>query len=155
PARPASFGHMQIRPLIPRLLVSLAATLTVAPLAFAADVRTGEQIYKKQCVACHGASGEGSKEYPHALAGEKQLPQLTKLIAKTMPDNDPGSLSADEATKVAEFVFETYYSREAREKNRPPRIELSRMTVRQYRNAVADLVGSFRGPAPVGDKQGL
>ena len=37
--------------------------------------------------------------------------------------------------------------KEARARNRPPRIEISRLTVRQYRNAVADLIGSFRTPA--------
>src|SRR5256885_16921567 len=116
---------MQIRSLIPRLLSSLTAAVVVAaagPIASAADAPTGEQIYKKQCIKCHGAAGEGSKEYPHALAGEKQLPQLAKLIAKTMPDNDPGSLSADDAVKVAAYVFDTYYSREAREKNQLPRV---------------------------------
>jgi Protein of unknown function (DUF1592)/Protein of unknown function (DUF1588)/PA14 domain len=52
-------------------------------------------------------------------------------------------------------VFENFYSKEAQARNKPPRVELSRLTVRQYRNAVADLVGTFRGPAPADDKHGL
>jgi len=144
--------------LIPRPLLPFAAALVIALAADgapAAEVLTGEQIYKTKCVTCHGSAGEGSKTYPHALAGEKSLPKLTSLIAKTMPDDDPGILSALESEKVATYVYDTFYSAAARETSRPPRIELSRLTVRQYRNAVADLIGSFRGQAPPADKQGL
>src|SRR5262249_43411387 len=42
-----------------------------------------------------------------------------------------------------------------RARNPLPRIELSRLTVRQYRSAVADLFGSFRGPPPKETRQGL
>jgi mono/diheme cytochrome c family protein len=135
--------------------VALLLTVAVAPAALAADVRTGEAIYSKQCVSCHGANGEGSKTYAHPLAGEKQLPQLTKLVQRTMPDDDPGSLSADEAAKVTAYVFDTFYSKDAQARNKPPRVELSRLSVRQYRNALADLLGTFRGPAPADDKHGL
>src|SRR5205823_814265 len=41
------------------------------------------------------------------------------------------------------------------ERNRPARIELARLTVRQYRQAVADVVGSFRRPMAWGDQRGL
>src|SRR5207244_1548379 len=37
----------------------------------------------------------------------------------------------------------------------PPRIELARLTVRQYRNAVADLIGSFRTPGRWDEQRGL
>ena len=36
-----------------------------------------------------------------------------------------------------------------------PRIELSRLTVRQYRNSVADLIGSFRNRGRWDEKRGL
>ena len=38
---------------------------------------------------------------------------------------------------------------------RPPRIEIARLTVRQYRNAVADLIGSFRTPVQPDKERGL
>src|SRR5262249_33179650 len=47
------------------------------------------------------------------------------------------------------------YSAPARERNQPPRIELARLTVRQYRNAVADLIGTFRPPAKWDEQRGL
>ena len=135
--------------------IALAVVAVVASHATAADVMTGEQIYKKQCVSCHGASGEGAKAYPQPLAGDKSTMQLAKLIAKTMPDDDPGTLSSEEADKVATYVFDTFYSKAARLRNKP-RVELSRLTVGQYRNAVADLIGSFRGPSGKwDDKRGL
>jgi len=36
--------------------------------AVAEDERAGEQIYRQMCARCHGASGEGSKEYAKPLA---------------------------------------------------------------------------------------
>ncbi len=123
---------------------------------WAADGPTGEQIFKKQCASCHGANGEGVKDkYPMALAGDKSVAQLSKLIAKTMPEDDPGTCVGENADKVAEYVFEAFYSKAARDRNAPPRIEFARLTVRQYRSAVADLVGSFRPAMKPDNRHGL
>src|SRR5207244_12673845 len=48
--------------------------------------------------------------------------------------------------KVAAYIHDAFYSPLGQARNKPARIELSRLTVRQYQNAVADLVGSFRTP---------
>src|SRR5688500_16582995 len=96
---------------------------TLAPRALTAEPLTGEQIYRKQCASCHGQSGEGAKAYPRALAGDKPVPLLSKLIGKTMPEDNPGSLKPDEADKVAAYVHDAFYSLAARERNKPPRIE--------------------------------
>jgi cytochrome c5 len=142
-----------------RAILVLLALLPI-PCAVAADPPTGEQIYRKQCASCHGANGEGVKEgvkdeYPHPLAGSRSVAQLARLIAKTMPKDDPGTCTGESADKVAAYINDAFYSKEARERNKPPRVELSRLTVRQYQNAVADLVAGFRGPASVDDKRGL
>jgi cytochrome c553 len=138
------------------LCVAVTIVIAFASAGAAADVRTGEQIYRKECVSCHGAAGEGAKAYPQPLVGNKSIAALAKLIAKTMPDNDPGSLSKEDADKVAAYVHDTFYSRAAREGNKPPHVELSRLTVGQYRNAVADLIGGFRGAGGKWeDKHGL
>jgi mono/diheme cytochrome c family protein len=136
---------------------ALSALLGVAGPACADEPgKNGQRIYKEICARCHGANGEGSKsEFPHPLTGDKSVEQLTKYIAKSMPEDDPGTVTGDDAKKVAEFVFETFYSATARTRNTPARIELSRLTVRQYRNAIADLVSSFRGSANWGDERGL
>jgi hypothetical protein len=131
------------------------AALTLACPAVA-DGPTGEQIYQKKCAACHGAAGEGVKEkYPYPLVGQKTLRSLTRYIVKSMPDDAPGTCTGEEAERVAAFVYERFYSRAAQARNAPPRIELARLTVRQYRNAVADLIGGFRGAGTWGDRRGL
>ena len=55
--------------------------------------------------------------------------QLHDLIGKTMPEDDPGTLSKHDAEAVATFVYDAIYSPVARRRNRPARIELARLTV--------------------------
>jgi cytochrome c553 len=118
---------------------------------------TGEQLYAAQCVRCHGKVGEGTKRYPKPLVGDFSVAQLAEQIQKTMPENDPGSLSKDDSTKISQYVYDGFYSQAAREKNKPVRVELARLTVPQYKNALADILGSFRGGANTRweDKRGL
>lgn len=126
--------------------------------AIASPIRTGEQIYRQQCASCHGAKGEGTDEhYPRALVGERSVSGLARLIAKTMPEDAPGDCVGEDADKVAAYIYESFYSKAAQARNdyRPSRIELSRLTVRQYRNAIADLLGSFRAPVRWDDQRGL
>jgi cytochrome c553 len=128
------------------------------PRSPAADesAKSGAQVYKQTCARCHGANGEGTKKhFPHPLAGDKTAEQLVAYIAKSMPEDDPGAVAGDDAKAVAAFVFESFYSQTARVRNAPARIELSRLTVRQYRNAVADLIGSFHSESKWGDDRGL
>src|SRR5713101_628178 len=137
------------------LLVCLTALLSTQ-IVIAAEGRTGEQIYRQLCTRCHGAAGEGTKDnYPLSLAGNRSLAQLVRLIAKTMPEDDPGKCVGEDAERVAAYIYESFYSKEAQARNKPPRIELARLTVRQYRNAVADLVGSFRTPGRWDEQRGL
>ena len=104
----------------------------------AGPVRTGEQIYRRQCASCHGAVGEGTDDhYPRPLVGERSVAGLSRLIAKTMPEDAPGECVGEDADKVAAYIYDSFYSKgaQARNKFQAPRIELSRLTVRQYRNA--------------------
>ncbi len=137
-----------------RLANVLWPWLVMLPVAFAEPgPRTGEQIYQAQCVSCHGASGEGSKEYAKPLVGNRSTAQLSRLIAKTMPEDDPGTCVGEDADKVAAYIYDAFYSKTAQARLKPARIELSRLTVRQYRNAVADLVGFFREPGTLGPER--
>ncbi len=117
---------------------------------------TGEQIYRRQCASCHGAAGEGTTEnYPHPLQGERSVESLARLIAKTMPEDDPGECVGEDADKVAAYIHDAFYSKVAQVRAKPPTIELSRLTVRQYRNAVADLIGTFRPSGHLDGRRGL
>jgi hypothetical protein len=128
----------------------------VSPSFATAKTRTGELIYRQQCASCHGTSGEGTEaNYPMPLAGDRSVDKLTRLIAKSMPKDDPGTCTGEDARKVAAYIFDAFYSPAARARNKAPRVELARLTVRQYRNAVADLIGSFRGPSHWDAQHGL
>jgi hypothetical protein len=139
-------------------LSALAIALTFCQFASSATAATptGEQVFKDQCARCHGKSGEGTEDnYPDPLEGDKSVAQLNKLIHETMPDDLDKKASPEDSANVAQYIYDTFYSPEARVRNKPARIELSRLTVRQYQNAVADLIGSFL-PTPVwGAERGL
>ena len=140
------------------VLLNMRLLLLIIGIAVGSPVvaETGAQIYVAQCARCHGKVGEGSKKYETPLVGDKSIPQLADVIQKTMPENAPESLSKDDALKVATYTYESFYSQAARDKNNPVRVELARLTVPQYRNAVADIVGHFRGNSTkFNDKGGL
>jgi Protein of unknown function (DUF1592)/Protein of unknown function (DUF1588)/PA14 domain/Protein of unknown function (DUF1595)/Cytochrome C oxidase, cbb3-type, subunit III len=127
-------------------------------VALAGPARSGEQIYREQCASCHGPKGEGTDDhYPRALVGERSVSGLARLIAKTMPEDAPGDCVGEDADKVAAYIYDLFYSKSAQARNKfaPSRIELSRLTVRQYKNTIADLLGSFQGPARWDDQRGL
>lgn len=137
--------------------VSLSFLIVLAASAcWAATPRSGEQIYKESCASCHGTKGEGVKDqYAQPLVGDRSLLELTDLIDKTMPEGEPEKVDGEEAKNVARYVFDAFYSPVAQARNQSARIELSRLTVRQYQNSVADLIGSFRQPMRWPDERGL
>ncbi|MCA8988699.1 MAG: DUF1592 domain-containing protein [Planctomycetaceae bacterium] len=116
----------------------------------------GKLIFNERCAHCHGQNGEGVVgEYANPLIGDLSVQELSSYIDKTMPEGEPAKCVAEEAHEVASFIHHQFYSPLAQVRNRPPRIELSRLTVRQYRNSVADLVGNFLWTNKFGDEQGL
>ncbi|MEX2216488.1 MAG: DUF1592 domain-containing protein [Phycisphaeraceae bacterium] len=111
--------------------------------ASAADL-TGEQIFTQHCASCHGKAGEGvAAEYAEPLMGTRSIESLTKYIEKWMPEEKPKLVVGEDAKRVSQYIFDAFYSPVAQAKRNPPRVELSRLTSSQYRNTVADLLGSF------------
>ena len=135
----------------------MAVMLLVSGVATAAESKTGEQIYRTLCASCHGAAGEGTEDkYSEPLVGDRSVTELAAIIDKTMPEDAPEKCVGEDAKKVAAYIHDAFYSPVAQARNKPARIELSRLTVRQYRNAVTDLVGSFRSaPSAWGTERGL
>lgn len=115
--------------------------------AFAAD-HPGLAVYKEHCARCHGETGGGTEDVPDPLVGDRSVNQLAAYIDETMPEDDPSRVTGEAARHVAEYMHGAFYSAVARDRNRPARVEFSRLTVRQYRNTVADLVAGFRGRGP-------
>lgn len=145
-----------------RSLGLLAAPLSLISLAWIlpadakpdAPVPAGQKIYLQQCAACHGKKGEGAKAYPKPLTGTRTASELAKFIAQSMPPG-PKQCTAPDAKKVAAYIHDTFYSSLAQARNKPARVALSRLTVLQFRNAVADLVGSSRLAVPNEKQHGL
>jgi len=131
------------------LHLSVSAVFCAALIARAEETsasHSGAALYARICADCHGKQGEGVKdEYEEPLVGDRSLATLTKRIARTMPDDDPGSLAPEEAAQVAAYIYDAFYSPAAQARLHPPQIELARLTVPQYRTGVADLIAAFRG----------
>ncbi len=110
------------------------------------SIEAGAAIYTKICADCHGPKGEGNDdEYDEPLTGTRSLTALTRRVKRTMPDDDPGSLSEADAAAVSAYIYDAFYSPAAQARLHPPEIELARLTIPQYRTSIADLIGSFRG----------
>lgn len=145
--------------------LTLLLALTVNPfVASAEDVHSGEnlrlvtgkKLYLDHCASCHGDEGQGvAGEYDETLYGNKSLDELSRIIHKTMPIDDPELVVDDDSRAVAEYLYETFYTAEARARNTPPRIDLVRMTNVQFRNVVADVMASFLGRGRPSDDRGL
>jgi len=137
------------------LTASLACVLSAQSAPAPKKKLSGAEIYAKQCASCHGQKGEGTAKHAKPLVGSQSEGQLAGFIAKTMPPGPKRTCVGPDAQAVAGYIFESFYSPLAQARNKPARIELSRLTVPQYRNAVTDLVGSFRPAAKLDERRGL
>jgi len=78
----------------------------------AGQAARGQQLYKAQCAACHGNALEGTVGAP--LAGDsflsdwsaRSLANLVDKIQKTMPFEQPGTLTRAQATDLAAYILE-------------------------------------------------
>ena len=139
---------------IPGAAACLAAF--VAAAACRAADHPGAAIFAAQCARCHGAAGGGTADVPQRLEGDRSVNQLAAYIDEAMPEDDPSRVTGAAARQVAEWIHGAFYSAVARDRSRPARVELQRLTVRQHRGVLADVVGGFRGdPPPPGDARGL
>ena len=76
-----------------------------------AQAGRGQQIYQAQCLTCHGKALEGVVGPP--LAGDgfltvwsaRSLADLVDKIEKTMPPQQPGSVSRPQAIDLASFIL--------------------------------------------------
>ncbi len=125
-----------------------------APLVHASD--RGAWIYREQCASCHGAKGEGvADKHDEPLYGERSVESLAKLITRTMPEEKPEDCVGADADAVAAYIHDAFYSPRARARNNPPRVDLARLTNRQYRESMADLLGGLGRVRQTTEKGGL
>lgn len=73
----------------------------------------GAQLYGQRCALCHGANGTGSAVYPPLWgarsfnngAGMHRLPTMAAFVRANMPQNAPGTLTAQQAYDVSAYVL--------------------------------------------------
>ncbi|KAA5539576.1 DUF1592 domain-containing protein [Roseiconus nitratireducens] len=97
-------------------------------------------IYRQKCERCHGADGGGTPDgYSKPFQPDQSLEELTTIIVETMPEEDPQLCVGEEARQLARYIRRQLISRS----EPAPEPRISRLTVSQYRNAVADVIGHF------------
>jgi quinoprotein glucose dehydrogenase len=76
------------------------------------QAKRGEEVYKKDCAACHGAELMGGESAPPLTGGAFQanwngltLGDLFDRIRKTMPQSKPGSLTRQQNSDVLAFML--------------------------------------------------
>ena len=149
----------KLRSPIPMIAGTLGLAL-ISSLAVAAEPtalrQRGEQLYRDQCAACHGDQGQGVEgEYDDPLVGDASVGELAATIDFTMPLDDPEACVGEDAEAVAAYVHYAFYSEAARIRNRPPQIELARLTGTQLRQSLADLYARFDGVLEPVEEHGL
>lgn len=135
----------------------LSAALLLAAPAWG-QAPDGPAIYQKHCVSCHGAGGEGVPgKADDPLHGERPLESLAQYIDRRMPEDDPHLVTGADARAVAEYIMGAFYSPAARAgKTGPQKAAFARLTNRQFRESVADLLAGFqKGLTPPGEGTGL
>ena len=76
------------------------------------QARRGQAVYKERCTACHGAALEGGVAPPLAGAdfirmwGSQPLSDLVNKIRNTMPANDPGKLTRQQAAALVAYMLQ-------------------------------------------------
>ncbi len=101
------------------LLLSLSLGATAQEPTRASE-HPGAAVYQKMCADCHGKQGEGVHgKYEDPLAGNRTIPALTRLIAKTMPEGKEGTCVGPDAENVAAYIYDAFYSPTAQAKLRP------------------------------------
>jgi mono/diheme cytochrome c family protein len=90
-------------------IVALGGLLSVAVHAQSAgDGSRGQEIFKERCAVCHGDALQGLVGPP--LTGEafarswSNASDLQDKIQKTMPQDDPGSLTVAQASDLVAFI---------------------------------------------------
>ena len=93
-------------------IVVLTFAVSLFPtLRTLADEHPGKAIYAKICASCHGVDGQGTADnYPEALAGDRQLVDLARVITETMPEGEADVCVGEDSRLVAAYIYDAFYS---------------------------------------------
>ena len=101
------------------LCAMLAVVISAAAVVSAQDKKTvadkvystaqadrGEARFKTSCSSCHTASSFSGGAFAERWSGQT-LGQVFDFVSNVMPENDPGSLKAEEYVSVMAFILRT------------------------------------------------
>ena len=83
-------------------------------------------------------------EYSKPLVGDWSINKLINYVDETMPDYDPKLVTGSDAETISRYVYQSFY-RKPELFSKKEKIQLSRLTNRQFRQSVADLFSQFLG----------
>jgi alcohol dehydrogenase (cytochrome c) len=91
-------------------------TAETTPRAAGANLATGQQLYERTCVICHGADGKGGHGGGAPLVGVKDLAAVTQTVTAGRNDMPPfrTSLTPEQIRDVSAYVVEALATRSAR-----------------------------------------
>jgi mono/diheme cytochrome c family protein len=107
----ATLAVAALSPLQPALHAQTARTAQDGVYT-AEQAKRGQDLFRKTCLACHGPTLRGSVgpaltgDNFMAIWGALPLSELVTKIQSTMPQNDPGTLTAQEATDVVAYLLQ-------------------------------------------------
>ena len=104
-------GYALLQPLLLRGQAPPTRSITQGVYS-AGQAARGQLLYKAQCAGCHGNALEGTVGAP--LAGDsflsdwsaRSLANLVDKIQKTMPFEQPGTLTRPQSTDLAAYILE-------------------------------------------------
>ena len=109
------------------------------------DHSVGRNLFLKHCAECHGERGEGVEdEYSKPLVGDWSIQKLIDYVDETMPDYDPELVTGKQAETISRYIYDSFYQKPELF-SKKEKIQLSRLTNRQFRQSVADLFSQFEG----------
>ena len=123
----------------------MIASLCGANLWSSPESVKGKKLYAQYCAECHGQGGEGvENEFSKPLIGDWPIEKLTDYVGKTMPDYDPDEVTGKDAELVSRFIYQSFYQKPELFR-KESKIQLARLTNRQFRQSVTDLFAQFEG----------
>ena len=80
---------------------------TIADKVYSADqADRGEARFKTSCSSCHTPGSFSGGAFAERWSGQT-MAEPFDFVSNVMPENDPGSLKADEYVSVLAFIFES------------------------------------------------
>jgi len=77
----------------------------VGAIFTAAQASAGEQVYKDNCLLCHGLDAFTEDAFRRNWSG-KTVGELYAWVSSSMPQNAPATLEFDEYAQVLSFIFQ-------------------------------------------------